>query len=208
MTKLLDAWEATASGLSGQQMDESEAYHLSDMLSRIAEERAELADLDQSRALARRGLVAIGRQKGTTKVFNLGYVAGRLFKARRCRGRTANDRAGSSSCAELPDSKDKVRAMIYLAESIREISGVDKAIAMAGSFDKSWLEEQVRLPSPCPVRMKMNRAGRDPVAIKVTVGAEQFTITDQAATRRDLPKLAQAVRKRPATRSSRLERLH
>ncbi len=193
VTKLLYAWEATASGSSGQKLEDSESYYLSDMLARLAEERSELGDLDSASALARRALVAIGRQKGMTKVFNLGYVAGRLFKAGDVEGARQTIEQARRVGLELPDPKEKDRAMIYLAKSMREIGGVDEAIAMARSFDRSVLQEALRSIAESYAD-ENDTNWSDFVSIKITVGADSLTIADRAAAERDLPKIAQAVR--------------
>jgi hypothetical protein len=126
-------------------------------------------------------------------VFNLGYVAGRLFKASDVDGAHQAIEQARQVGLELPKSKEKDRAMIYLAKSIREIDGVGAAITMARSFETSSLQKALRSIAGSYTD-EYERGWLDAVAIRVTVGAETLTITDRAAAGRDLPKVALAVR--------------
>ncbi len=193
VTKLTDTFKFRTSGISTPEKVNDNSYSLCEMLARIAEERIELGDRDEARVLARRALAAIQPYQGPHKLLALGYVAGRLFKAGDMGGARDAIAQARRIGVELPESREKRRGMIYIAESLCEIGDVDEAISMSRSFGESGLQSALKsialsyCDEPYP-------DGLDPVPIRITVGAESWPIRDQAAARRDLPKIAQAVR--------------
>jgi len=193
VTKLTEALKARASEPSAPEKGKSDPYSLCEMFTRIAEEQIELGDRDEARALARRALAAIQPYQGPHKLLALGYVAGRLFKSGDLGGARDAIAQARRIGLELPESPEQRRGMIYIAESLCELGDVEEAIRMSRSFGESGLQDALRsialsyCDEPSPNAL-------DPVPIRITVGAESWPIHDQAAARRDLPKVAQAVR--------------
>jgi len=170
------------------------AVHLSEILTRLAEERAALGDTGEGRALARRAAAAIGPQEGPLQAIVLSTIASRMLRTGDAAG--ARDLVGLARHAAegLPTPQDRNGAMPYVAAAAAETGDLDGALAMAWALEEPGsLAALDHIIEAFATVDEHHAAWFDPGGIKITVGAGLLTPKDPAAARRDLPAVARSV---------------
>ncbi len=166
-----------------------------ELLAVIAQERFALGDRDEACALARRAVVVIGAEESPLKSYFLGPIAVILYKGGDPAGARDAVEQARLAALELPVNEDRAKLLCHVAQALSEIGDLEGAIRMTSSLpDESTKHKALRLIVDSLANDEQNGVWFDQGGIKITIGAETFTIEDRAAARRDLPRIAQAVR--------------